>query len=223
MIWNGMIYLSLASLVAAGVVDPVQRAASADTSVRASRTTGRTISVSRSVQRDGSELCKTVQLVDALGGKPGHARIFLEAGREFGIDPVLLMSLTFVESSFREKVRSKCGALGLMQIKPLVATVLGVTDPWDPQQNIMAGAAYLRHCFERYREHPRSTYLALAAYNIGPGPERKLIRSDPAKRFVEKVLRVYNRFTDVPIPVNARASRRLDDKKGYKRQADARK
>ncbi len=218
MIGHGMIYLSLGSLLAVVVADPVQTAA-----VAASRTPGRTVSTARGVQRDSAELRRLVQLVDVLGGRPEHARMLLGAGHEFGIDPVLLASLTFVESNFREKVRSRCGALGLMQIKPLVANVLGVTDPCDPYQNIMAGAAYLRHCFERYREYPESTFLALAAYNIGPGPVRKLKRSDSAKRFVKKVLRVYNRFAAVPIPTGSRASKRPVYKKGYRKQADARK
>ncbi len=222
MMWHGMIYLSLGSILATAVADPAQQVVSAGTSVRANKTTGRTVSVSRLARRDMSELYGIIRLVNVLGGKPNHARILLAAGREFGIDPVLLASLAYVESNFREKVCSKCGAQGLMQIKPVVARVLGVTDPWDPHQNIMAGAAYLRHCFERYREHPESTYLALAAYNIGPGPLGKLKRSDSAKRFVGKVLRVYNRFTDVPIPIKSRASRRHDTKRSYNRQADAR-
>ncbi|MFH1113055.1 MAG: transglycosylase SLT domain-containing protein [Pseudomonadota bacterium] len=217
-----MIYLSLGSLLAVAVAEPVQSAASV-ASAAAGKTTGRTVSTARGVQRESAHLPGIIRLVDVLGGKPEHARSLLGAGREFGIDPVLLASLAFVESSFREKVRSKCGALGLMQIKPLVANVLGVTDPWDPHQNIMAGAAYLRHCFERYRDHPESTFLALAAYNIGPGPVRKLKRSDSAKRFVGKVLRIYNHFTDVPIPAASRASRRQTDKRGYTRQADARR
>ena len=75
-----------------------------------------------------------------------------------------------------------------MQLRPIVIEVLGVTDPWDPHQNIMAGTAYLRNCFERYKHCPNSTYLALAAYNIGPGSVEKLNRSDAAGRFVRKVL-----------------------------------
>ena len=84
----------------------------------------------------------------------------------------------------------------------------------------MAGAAYLRNCFERYKHCPNSTYLALAAYNIGPGPVEKLNQSEAARRFVRKVLRVYNRLTDSPIPMTGkgiedleRSARSLGDRK----------
>jgi soluble lytic murein transglycosylase-like protein len=142
------------------------------------------------------------QIVLSLGGKPEHAQSLLTAGKEFQIDPLLLASVTFVESSFRPKAISNCGARGMMQLRSVVLKVLGVENPWDPNENIMAGAAYLKNCFERYAAYPNSTYLALAAYNIGPGSVGKLTGSDAAERFVRKVLRVYNEWTDAPIPVD---------------------
>lgn len=133
--------------------------------------------------------------VIAIGGEAHHARVLFHAGREFEIDPFFLASLAFVESNFRPKIKSNRNAKGLMQLRPVVLEVLGVTNPWDPYQNVMAGAAYLRHCFERYSKYENSTYLALAAYNIGPGNTRKLESSEAASRFVKKVLTVYNRLT----------------------------
>jgi soluble lytic murein transglycosylase-like protein len=154
---------------------------------------------------------KLTKIVCSVGGKPEHAQSLLTAGREFEIDPVLLAAVTFVESSFRPKAVSNCGARGMMQLRTVVLEVLGVEDPWDPHQNIMAGAAYLKNCFERYAAHSNSTYLALAAYNIGPGPVDKLTGSDAAERFVRKVLHAYNRWTDAPIPVD-RAPKNSNDK-----------
>ncbi len=145
------------------------------------------------------ELEKLKTIVAVLGGKPEHATILQKAGREFEIDPVLLASVTFVESSFNPQACSNKNALGMMQLRPIVLNVLGVTNPWNPHDNIMAGAAYLRNCFDRYGNHEHSTYLVLASYNIGPGSVEKLTRSEAAERFVKKVLKVYNRFTDVPI------------------------
>jgi soluble lytic murein transglycosylase-like protein len=81
----------------------------------------------------------------------------------------------------------------------------------------MAGASYLRTCFDRYASQPESTFLALGAYNIGPGPVEKLTRSDAAERFVKKVLSVYNRFTDSPIPVRQKGSKMAEAKKGSAR------
>jgi soluble lytic murein transglycosylase-like protein len=153
---------------------------------------------------------KIRKIVCAAGGKPEYADSLITAGREFEIDPTLLAALTFVESSFRPRAASNRGARGLMQLRPIVLEVLGVTDPWDPHENIMAGAAYLRTCFERYARYSNSTYLALAAYNIGPGPVEKLTRSDAAERFVRKVLRVYNGWSDARIPVNRHARTRAE-------------
>jgi soluble lytic murein transglycosylase-like protein len=147
------------------------------------------------------ELAKLKEIVNSLGGKPEFAKIIQSAGREFRIDPIFLAAVTFVESSFKPNAASSKGARGLMQLKPIVLNVFGVTDPWDPHDNVMAGAAYLKHCFERYAKEPNSTYLVLAAYNIGPGPPEKLNNSEAAERFVKKVLLVYNRYTDLPIPV----------------------
>jgi soluble lytic murein transglycosylase-like protein len=161
------------------------------------------------------ELEDLKSVVIALGGKPDYARILILAGREFQIDPVFIAAVTHVESSFRPRVASCRNARGLMQLRPIVLEVLGVTDPWDPHQNIMAGAAYLRTCFERYKHCPNSTYLALAAYNIGPGPVEKLNRSDAAGRFVRKVLRVYNRLTDSPIPMTGKAAKGLEGSARY--------
>jgi hypothetical protein len=147
------------------------------------------------------EKAKLTKIVCSVGGKPEHAQSLLSAGREFEIDPVLLAAVTFVESSFKPKAVSNCGARGMMQLRTVVLEVLGVEDPWDPHQNIMAGTAYLKTCFERYARYSNCTYLALAAYNIGPGPVEKLTSSDAAERFVRKVLQAYNRWTDAPIPV----------------------
>jgi|GEM_PF-1666951 len=160
-----------------------------------------------------SELDRLKEMVRSLGGKPEHASILLNAGRQFEIDPLLLAAVTFVESSFNPTAKSKCGARGLMQLRSVVLNVLGVTNPWDPHENIMAGAAYLRNCFERYDRYENATYLALAAYNIGPGPVSKLTGSDPAERFVRKVLSVYNRLTDEPIPVTRQPLRETNGKR----------
>lgn len=145
------------------------------------------------------ELVKIREIVRLLGGKPHYAETIIKAGREFEVDPVLIASLVFVESSFRPDAVSNRNARGMMQLRPIVLEVLGVTDPLDPHENIMAGTAYLRNCFERYAQHPNSTFLALAAYNIGPGSTNKLTSSDAAHRFVQKVLKVYNRMSDEPI------------------------
>lgn len=194
MIWRGMIFLTLGTAIVA----------SADQGIvaRPEMSMPRIASVPAEVRREVENHVKARELeelkiiVQSLGGKSEHAESLVEAGREFQIDPVFLAALTFVESSFRANAASGKGARGMMQLRPIVLEVLGVTDPWDPHENIMAGAAYLRHCFDRYAKYKNSTFLALAAYNIGPGGVEKLTRSDAAERFVRKVLQVYGRFSE---------------------------
>ncbi len=202
--WTGATLISLSSLLAMGAIEVF---ADGDKMVPAEHA-GRVVALSRiQDSREGTagqelELTKLREAVRSLGGQPHHAHFLLLAGKTFEIDPFLLAAVTHVESSFKPKAKSKRDARGLMQLRPVVLRVLGVTNPWDCHDNIMAGAAYLRHCFERYESCQNATHLALAAYNIGPGPVGKLTGSEAADRFVRKVLGVYNRLTEDPIAVD---------------------
>jgi soluble lytic murein transglycosylase-like protein len=89
-----------------------------------------------------------------------------QAARENHLDPDLLRAVISRESGGNRRAVSPKGAQGLMQLMPDTARGLGVTDPTDPQQNIMAGARYLRQQFDRFGNDRN---LALAAYNAGPG------------------------------------------------------
>lgn len=71
-----------------------------------------------------------------------------------------------VESGFSVRAVSPRGAIGLMQLMPATARDYGVADPFDPRQNLDAGAQHLRRLLDRYGQDPT---LALAAYNAGEG------------------------------------------------------
>ena len=90
--------------------------------------------------------------------------IFIEAGRQYGIDPNLLAVQAFKESRFNARAVSRIGAEGIMQLKPKTARSLGVTDSFDPRQNIFGGAKYLRKQLDRFGG---DLEMALAAYNAG--------------------------------------------------------
>jgi len=81
-----------------------------------------------------------------------------------GLDTRLLHAVIAVESDHQREVVSPKGAMGLMQLMPATAAELGVSDPFDPEENILAGARYLRRLWDRFGD----LTLALAAYNAGP-------------------------------------------------------
>lgn len=86
------------------------------------------------------------------------------AAQVAGVDARLFAALVWSESNFHPAAVSHAGAIGLSQLMPGTAAGLGV-DPWDPIQNMVGGARYLRAQLERFG----SADLALAAYNAGPG------------------------------------------------------
>ncbi|WP_419659307.1 putative lytic transglycosylase [Desulfosarcina variabilis str. Montpellier] len=88
-----------------------------------------------------------------------------EAATLHGVDFPLLKAVIRAESAFDPKAVSKKGALGLMQIMPANLEAFQVHDPFDPWQNIMGGARYLKSLIKRFKGQ---VPLALAAYNAGP-------------------------------------------------------
>ncbi|MEW6185596.1 MAG: lytic transglycosylase domain-containing protein [Thermodesulfobacteriota bacterium] len=119
--------------------------------------------------------------------------IIQEASARFGVDPDLIKAVITVESNGNPRAVSPAGAQGLMQLMPGTAAELGVTDPFNSRQNIMAGTRYLSRLLDRYQGN-RS--LALAAYNWGMGNLEKNPKGLPRETRnyivrVEKKLQTY--------------------------------
>lgn len=87
------------------------------------------------------------------------------AACEAGVPVRLFDALVAHESRYQPFARSPAGAMGMAQLMPGTASYLGVSDPWNPVENLRGGARYLREQLDRYG----SWQLALAAYNSGPG------------------------------------------------------
>ena len=90
--------------------------------------------------------------------------IFAEAAQTYGVSIDLLKAMTKQESNFNPNATSRSGAQGLMQLMPATAASLGVTNAYDPYQNVMGGAKYIRQMLDKYNGN---VSLALAAYNAG--------------------------------------------------------
>ncbi len=92
--------------------------------------------------------------------------IFQKAADTYGVPVNLLKAMAKQESNFDPNATSSCGAQGVMQLMPATAASLGVTDAYDPEQNIMGGAKYISQLLSKYNG---DVSLALAAYNAGSG------------------------------------------------------
>ncbi len=120
--------------------------------------------------------------------------VITEAAKRHGISSSLLKALIHVESYFNPKAVSSKGAMGLMQIMPENLQALDIRDPFDPWENIMGGAAYLKAMLERFSGQ---LPLALAAYNAGPTAVERYNAIPPypeTMRYVQKVMKFFNLY-----------------------------
>lgn len=119
---------------------------------------------------------------------PAIKQLIAQAAREAGVDEALFDSLVATESNYDPKARSRAGAMGLAQLMPGTAQSLGVTDPFDPAQNLRGGAKYLAQMLEKFGD----ARLALAAYNAGPNRVIQAGNQVPnipeTQRYVDKIM-----------------------------------
>lgn len=130
----------------------------------------------------------------AMGPSEGPANIdtlIRRAAERHQLDPDLLAAVIAVESGYRTHALSPKGAQGLMQLMPATARDLAVKDPFDAEQNIEAGARYLKQLLD---QHGDSFVDALAAYNAGMGRVARYKGIPPyheTVRYIERVLKTY--------------------------------
>lgn len=150
--------------------------------------------VSQSNQNSAAAVQKTASagfsgvLHNSLSASSNLEEIFREASETYGVPENLLKAVAKAESGFNVNATSGCGAMGIMQLMPATAKSLGVTDAYNPYQNIMGGAQYLSRLLKNYNGN---TTLAVAAYNAGGGAVAKYNGVPPyseTRAYVKKVL-----------------------------------
>ena len=120
-----------------------------------------------------------------------YSQEIAEAAARYAVPERLIWAVIRVESGFDPRAVSSSGARGLMQLMPETAAILGVRDPFNPRENIHAGARHLRGLMERFRY---DLPLALAAYNAGERPVTSYRGIPPypeTREYVARVLRYY--------------------------------
>ena len=122
---------------------------------------------------------------------PAHIQqLVAKSARAHEVDPLLVESVIQVESNYNHYAVSPKGAEGLMQLMPATARMLGVSNSFDPAQNIEAGVKYLQYLQSVYKDDR----LALAAYNAGPKAVDKYSGTPPfeeTRNYVNQVGRRY--------------------------------
>jgi soluble lytic murein transglycosylase-like protein len=139
------------------------------------------------IDRSSPARAKRLSLRSAYDG------LIERASRRHGVPPALVKAVIHAESAFDPKAVSPKGAMGLMQLMPGTARLLGVAEPYHASENVEGGTRYLRSLHDRYGSWTHT----LAAYNAGPSAVDHYRGVPPyteTRQYVKRVLSYYRRY-----------------------------
>jgi hypothetical protein len=116
-----------------------------------------------------------------------YNEMIVEAARKFDVDAALVSAVIKAESDYNPRIVSNKGARGLMQLMPATAERFGVTNSFDPRENIHGGTRYLRWLLKKF---DGNADLAVAAYNAGEGNVWKYDGVPPFRETVNYINRI---------------------------------
>lgn len=131
-----------------------------------------------------------------------YADLIEKTSNAFQVESKFVHAIIHTESSYNPNAVSPVGAQGLMQLMPATARRFGVTNPYNPEQNIQGGVSYLRWLLNRYNGN---MVLAAAAYNAGEGRVDQYRGVPPYKETREYVRKVMQRYSGGAMPMMAQA------------------
>lgn len=180
--------------------------------------TSQTISVTEGVGVKENYSKMTMGSGSAMRGfTTGSAEIdayIVDSSNRYNIDPLLIYAQMHQESSFKLKATSYKGASGLMQLMPATARRFGVTDIYNPKQNIEAGVKYMRWLLNTFGG---DVVLALAGYNAGEGAVWKYGNQVPPYRETQEyVRRITARYNSISNPGFVRSVKKVNSQQAAK-------
>ena len=139
-----------------------------------------------------TDFTRKTDVANFFAGAETYDAEIAAAAKKYNLPEKLITSVIKQESNFNASATSAAGASGLMQLMPATARYLGVSDRFDPAQNIMGGAKYLRQMLDQFDNNVET---ALAAYNAGPGNVKKYGGIPPfqeTQNYVKKIMNYMN-------------------------------
>ncbi|SDB26129.1 Transglycosylase SLT domain-containing protein [Pseudobutyrivibrio sp. YE44] len=150
------------------------------------------------VSRAFEKALNTKTVANKISTATSYKDIFIEASKKYGVSYDLLTAMAQQESGFNPDAVSRSGAMGIMQIMPETAKYLGLKNPYDAYENIMAGAKYIA---EKLKEFNGNVDKALAAYNAGSSAVKEYGGVPPygeTRSYVKNIKAIMKRGADVP-------------------------